>query len=391
MKRVLALFLSVTSICYAQLSEQATISVLTCGAYQEEVFSAFGHSAFRIHDPVNNIDIACHYGIFDFNQPHFYLNFAKGYLYYKFGIEDYPRFESRYIYENRFIHEQILNLTEDQKQKLFQYFKWNSLPENQTYTYDYFYNNCSTKIRDVVKAALGDDVNFDESYVTTDYTIRELTDLYLKQQHWGDLGIDIGLGLPMDKKAAPLEYMFLPDYVESGFDHATIKHDGSVAPLVKEKLITYQSRDEEIPKGLPTPLVVFSSLAIVALALSVWDLKRKKLSSWFDAILFTSAGITGLLLCFLWFFTDHHAAAKNFNLLWALPTHIVAVIAFSRQPQWLKTYFLIVTILSVATLLFWPVLPQMLHYALIPLVAMLGIRSGIQFYLRRSRNHSSVD
>lgn len=385
MKKFLVLLFFVTNLSNAQVSEQATISVLTCGPYQGELYSAFGHSAFRIHDPIRGIDVVCNYGTFDFNQPNFYLNFAKGYLYYKLGIEDYRGFENRYIYENRFIHEQILNLTEKQKQKLFAYLQWNSLPENQNYVYDYFYNNCSTQIRDVVVKALGAEVTFDESHITTDYTIRELTDFYLQHQPWGDLGIDIGLGLPMDKKAAPLEYMFLPDYVESGFDHATITHDGSVVPLVKEKVVTYQSRDEEIPKGLPPPLYVFSALGIVALALSVWDLKRKKLSGWFDAVLFALVGLTGLLLCFLWFFTDHHAAAKNFNLLWALPTHLIAVFAFYKHARWLKVYFLLVAILSACTLVSWSRLPQMLHYALIPLVATLAIRAFVQFYLRRDR------
>lgn len=382
MKKILSLLLFITSISNAQLSEQATISVLTCGPYQGELYSAFGHSAFRIHDPVNNINAVCNYGVFSFNQPNFYLNFARGYLYYQLGIEDYPGFESRYIYENRFIHEQVLNLTKEQKQKLFAFLQWNSLPENQRYVYDYFYNNCSTKIRDVILEALGNDIVFDESYITTDYTIRELTDFYLEHQPWGDLGIDIGLGLPMDKKAAPLEYMFLPDYVESGFDHATIKQNGLTVPLVKEKLITYEARDEQIPKGLPHPLYVFSFTAIVAIVLTVWDLKRKKLSSWFDMILFAATGLVGILLLFLWFFTDHHAAAKNFNLLWAFPGHLIVAIVLIKSPRWLKKYFLFSAILAGITLLSWPVLPQMLHYALIPLVATLGIRAFAQFYLR---------
>ena len=226
MKKILWLLLLITSFGKAQLSEQANISVLTCGPY-DELYSAFGHSAFRIHDPVNNINVVCNYGTFDFNQPNFYLNFARGNNLYKLSIQDYQRFEDLYIYENRFIHEQVLNLTSEQKQKLFAYLQWNSKPENASYYYDYFYDNCSTKIRDVLVEALGKDVIFDESHITTDYTIRELTDFYLKKLPWGDLGIDIGLGLPMDKKAAPLEYMFLPDYVESAFDHASIVQNGS--------------------------------------------------------------------------------------------------------------------------------------------------------------------
>lgn len=366
----------------AQLSEQATISVLTCGPYPSELYSTFGHSAFRIHDPVNKINVACNYGTFDFNQPYFYLNFALGRNLYKLSVEDYPGFENRYIYENRFIHEQILDLTPEQKQKLFAYLQWNSLPENQYYLYDYFYNNCSTKIRDVLLAALGNDVTFDESHVTTDYTIRELTDLYLEAQPWGDLGIDICLGLPMDKKAAPLEYMFLPDYVESAFDHAKINQNGTEIPLVKQKQITYEARVETRSRSLLHPLYVFSFIAFITILITMFDFKRRKATNRFDFVLFSITGLIGILLVALWFFTNHKAAANNFNLLWAFPVHFFAAIALIKSPRWLTGYFIFTTILTLGTLLCWAILPQKLHYALIPLVGALGLRAFTQFFFR---------
>jgi hypothetical protein len=384
MKKFLWLFILIATTSKAQLSDEAYISVLTCGPYQEELYSAFGHSAFRIFDPVKGIDVACNYGMFDFSQPNFYLNFALGNNLYMLGIEDYQRFESRYIRENRFIHEQILNLTNDQKQKLFAYLQRNALPENASYYYDYFYNNCSTKIRDVLREALGDDVKFDESYITTDMTIRELTDLYIKkQQPWGDLGIDICLGLPMDKKAAPLEYMFLPDYVESGFDRASVSQNGSIVPLVKEKRMNYEERELDPEKGLPHPLYLTGIIALLALALTVRDFRKQKLSNGFDIALFTTTGLLGILLALLWFVTNHQAAAKNFNLLWAFPLHFVAAIAMIKSRRWLKNYFLFTTILTVITLLSWPFLPQQLHYALIPFVAAIGIRAFAQYYFRK--------
>ncbi|HEX6225027.1 MAG TPA: DUF4105 domain-containing protein [Chryseolinea sp.] len=388
MRKLFWLLMLIAFAGKAQLSEQAIISVLTCGPYQGELYSAFGHSAFRIYDPVNNINVACNYGTFDFNQPNFYLNFARGYNLYKLSIQDYQRFEDLYIYENRFIHEQVLNLTPQQKQQLFSYLEWNSKPENASYYYDYFYDNCSTKIRDVLLEALGKDVIFDESHITTDYSIRELTDFYLKQQPWGDLGIDICLGLPMDKKAAPLEYMFLPDYVETAFDHASIVHGSSTVPLVKEKHITYEAREEEPTRGLPHPLYVFGLIALLAIALSAWDFKRKKSSDWFDIALFGITGLIGILLVVLWFFTNHQAAAKNLNLLWAFPLNFVAAIAMRKPRPWLTNYFLFFAALTLLTLVSWPILPQTLHYALIPLVVALALRAFIQFYLRKRQSTS---
>ncbi|HZI24844.1 MAG TPA: DUF4105 domain-containing protein [Chryseolinea sp.] len=381
MKKILWLLILIAPIVKAQLSEQANISVLTCGPY-DELYSAFGHSAFRIYDPINNINVTCNYGTFDFNQPNFYLNFALGNNLYKLSIQDYQRFEDIYIYENRFIHEQVLNLTPEQKQKLFAYLQWNAKPENASYSYDYFYDNCSTKIRDVLLEALGKDVIFDESHITTNYTIRELTDFYLKKLPWGDLGIDICLGLPMDKKAAPLEYMFLPDYVESAFDHASIVQNGATVPLVKEKHITYEARPSEPTNIIPHPLYLSSFIALVGAGLAVWDFQRRKSSTWFDIILFGTTGLIGILLVLLWFFTSHQAAAMNFNLLWAFPVHFAAAVVMRRSYKWLRRYFLYTTIVIALTLLSWPILPQKLHYALIPLVASIGLRAFTQFYMR---------
>ncbi len=154
MKKILSLLLFVTYMSNAQLSEhsiklsdQAEISVVTCGPFHGEVYSAFGHSAFRVSDPTQGIDAIYNYGVFDYDQPNFYLNFALGKNKYMLGVQDYKRFRDVYIYYNRFIHEQSLDLNNFQKQKLFSYLEWNARPENQYYYYDYFYNNCATKIK----------------------------------------------------------------------------------------------------------------------------------------------------------------------------------------------------------------------------------------------------
>ncbi len=379
---VAILVLAGTRSVAQRLSPQAEISVITCGPFQGELYSAFGHSAIRVYDPVLGINDAYNYGVFDFDQPNFYLNFARGYLYYKLGVYDYDAFRNYYIYHNRYVHEQRLNLSPEQKERVYQYLLRNTLPENETYRYDYFYNNCATKVRDVFVDVFGDSVVFDGSYIDTDYTIRDLTDIYLSRQPWGDLGIDICLGLPMDKTASPYEYMFLPDYIESGFDHAFIKNDSGLVKLVKETVPVYEARAEEDAGGLPHPLWIFGAMAIIAGVLSVWDINRKKISHWFDILLFGATGAIGLLLLLLWVATDHQAAAKNLNLLWALPTHLIAVIAMIWQPRWLKKYFLVTEIMLGVLLLGWQLLPQPINYALVPIIAAMLVRAFTQHRLR---------
>ncbi len=379
-KLIIVLFLA-SVICQAQspkLSDHAEISVLTLGPFQGEVYSAFGHSGIRVYDPVLGIDDAYNWGVFDFDQPNFYMNFVRGENYYKLGVYPYDRFKDYYIYYNRYVHEQKLNLSAHQKQRLYEYLLWNALPENRSYRYYYFKDNCATKIRDIVIAVFGDSVKFDGSYIKTAYSIRDLTNLYLQHQPWGDLGLDLGLGLPTDKIATPYEHMFLPDYIESSFDHASLNN----IPIVKEKVSVYESREEDYPKNLFHPLTVFILVAVITLLISVWDFKRKKLSTWFDALLFGLVGFVGLLLLLMWSSTDHKTAAYNFNLLWALPTHLVAVLAFYKSPKWLKRYFLITAVISALTLLLWPVLPQKLNYFLVPLVMALCLRGLTQYRLR---------
>lgn len=385
MKKISILLILASTLAQAQLklSNKAEISLMTFGPGQEQLYTAFGHSAFRVNDPGLGIDHAYNYGVFDFNQPNFYLNFARGYLYYRLGVMDYKSFEDHYIYYNRYVREQKLNLTPKQKQRLFDYLQWNNQPENQHYRYDYFYDNCATKMPNIILEVFRDTVTFDGSHIKTDYTIRELTDLYLKHQPWGDLGIDIGLGLPMDKKPTPYEYMFLPDYVEKGFAHATIKNNGNTVPLVKERVSIYESRDQELSETILTPLLVFSIFFVIVSIVSYRDYSRGKPTQWLDVILFTALGVLGVLLLLLWLATDHQAAAKNFNLLWALPTHLVAVFAFIKNPKWLEKYFLAIAALSVLLLFSWPILPQQLHYSLVPLVMTIGLRSFIQYVTRK--------
>ncbi|UII28661.1 DUF4105 domain-containing protein [Fulvivirga maritima] len=392
MKKFLILILLLPTLCFAQkrtLSKYAEIRVLTCGPYQGELYSAFGHSAIRVHDPMKGYDMVYNYGIFDFDQPNFYLNFARGYLNYKLAVQEYRNFKYAYVYYNRFIHEQILNLDQEQKQKLFDYLQWNAKPENQYYYYDYFYNNCATKVRDALKATFKDDLQFDGSYISTDYTIRDLTHIYLEQQPWGELGIDICLGLPMDSVATPEMYMFLPDYIEQGFNHASIMKNGRLEPLVKKTIVTNKAQPQEDQASTITPLIVFGLLLLAGIIISVIGYRKDKGYFLFDVILFSVIGLVGWLLLILWVATDHHAAARNFNLLWAIPLHFPLALFLLKKniPDFLRIYFQASCLVNLVLLITWAFLPQNIHYSLIPLIILLLGRSYyIQRYLSFERD-----
>lgn len=379
MTRRIFTFLLVATVAIAssaqQLTSGATISLITIGPTQKELYSAFGHSGFRVYDPALQLDYFYNYGVFNFNQPNFYLNFARGINYYQLGVDEYPLYRDYYIRQDRFIHEQILNLNSQQKQKIFDFLSWNALPENRLYLYDYFYDNCATRPRDVLIKVLGEDIVFDETSEKKSITIRELTDIYLKQQPWGDLGIDICLGLPMDKKAMRTDYMFLPDSLEFGFDRAKIKSDSVWISLVAKKILVFESQQTKNSFSFFHPWIVFGFVSILIIAISVNDLRRKKLAVWMDRIIFISTGALGLLLFILWTATSHKAAANNLNILWALPTNLI----FPFLPKFRKKYFLMITSLTVGLVLFWFLLPQQLHIFLLPLVMAFGVRYWMNF------------
>ncbi|MEJ1241171.1 DUF4105 domain-containing protein [Chryseolinea sp. T2] len=371
------------SFGYGQhLTDSSKFSIITCGPDPGPVYLAFGHSAIRMVDRSLGVDYVFNYGVFDFAQPNFYLDFARGSNNYLLGAYDYQYFEQSYIEDNRFLHEQSLNLTLDQRQRLYKFLVWNSMPANRAYWYDPYYDNCATRVRDAFVKVFGDSVKFDGSYISTKYTIRQLKDLYAKSYPWGNLGIDICQGMPIDRVATPYQYMYLPAYIESGFDHATIMNDSATVPLVGKKRVVYEAKP--FPASwIPHPIYVMGLIALIALVLAGRDFSKQQLSTWFDALLFGVTGFIGIILLLLWFFTDHKAAADNLNLIWALPTHLIAVFAMIAQPRWLKWYFLLTALIQLALIIGWFFLPQQLNTALIPLATALMVRSYIQFVLRK--------
>jgi hypothetical protein len=380
MKRLL-LFLLFPFLTNAQLtlSNQAEISIITCGPTQTELYSAFGHSAVRVKDPINSLDVVFNYGVFDFDQPNFYLNFTRGNLLYKLSVGHFPSFRDYYISENRFIHAQLLNLDSAQSQKYFDFLQWNAQPENADYLYDYFYDNCATRIREGLIEVFGSNITIDSNYTQGGKTIRELCDMYLKEQAWGDLGIDICLGLPMDKKASAWEYMFLPDYLEKALRQAKIKESvqSQEKNLVNSRSVIFASQGGSSNSPLLNPYAAFALILLLAIFFTVYSYQQPRKARFFDFTLFIILGLVGFLLFVLWFFTNHQAAANNFNLLVFLPTHVILAFAlFKKSWSSLTKILLKFTPYYYAVLTaVWIWLPQELHLAFMPLCAVLILRT----------------
>ncbi len=360
------------------LSPGAEISLITCGPGQNELYSAFGHSAVRVRDPRNGLDWVFNYGTFDFDQPNFYLNFARGNLLYQLTVSEWTRFFQVYAREGRFVHQQVLDLDSAQAQHYFDFLLDNAAPENKDYYYDYFYDNCATRIRDGLEETLGGQNLLlpEESHYQPSLSIRDLCDEYLKYQAWGDLGIDICLGMPMDKIADLRTEMFLPDLQEYAFAKAQIKTGTESRPLVREfRVLREQTAIEEA--AFFTPLYAFSLLLVIVVGLTVTYYQSLRRLRWFDTLFFLLNGLLGLFLMGLWFLTNHQAAAWNFNLLIFLPFHLLVFpsIRKARFGKWSRLYLQVLPFFYAIVLASWLFLPQELHLAWLPWIAILMLRS----------------
>lgn len=373
MSRIVLPFLLLISVLSSaqpsiQLTPESEVSLVTCGP-GEELYEAFGHTAIRIHDPNLGFDVVYNYGTFDFNQPNFYYNFVTGRSMYMLATNRYSRFVRAYEYYNRSVREQFLDMSLEQKQRLLDKLTWNAKKENREYLYDYFFDNCSTRPRDILIEALNGKVEFDTAAYLPDnrLTIRELTDLYIDdEQPWGDLGIDLCLGTRIDQPATAMQYMYLPEKLEDAFDHAYVSRNGERVPLVERKQTTFKAAPVVEQKSWFVPQIVFVALLLFsAVFLTIFRVAGKS-TRIFEGLVFMVTSFIGFNGIFLWFFTNHYAADYNWNILWSLPTNAIFGYALLKKnrPKWTRYYALFLIVLYAGMLVGWNYIPQLLHPSL---------------------------
>ncbi len=316
---VLSLLIFQSKVHAQQLSPEATVSILTCNP-GEDVYSMYGHTAIRISDPTLNLDAVFNYGLFSFDTPNFMYRFAKGQTDYSMGGERFKSWLPQYDEEKRSVYEQVLNLTPEGKNKLFQALIENAKPENQVYRYNFFMDNCATRVRDMIERNAGSPIKFTDNHPTETYR-----DLIKKFQHsfrWFDLGIDLLVGKKADQPVSAYGQMFLPDYLKEQFAKAEITVDGKPQPLVLETRTLREYPNSKVNSDLPWPAIVFGILFLIIGAFSVRSFLQKKKIDWLDYTLFGLSGFAGLIIGWFTLYSEHPAMSPNYNLLWAFPLNL---------------------------------------------------------------------
>ena len=377
MKKIFCLIIGcfVVHFVFAQDSCRFQISLLTCTPGQE-LYSTFGHSALRVTDRSSGSDIIYNYGTFDFDDPNFYSKFTRGKLLYFVSIDGFENFMKAYEYEKRGITEQVLNLSCEDKQKLFNALQENAKEENKYYKYDFVIDNCTTRLRDIVFKNSSGSIVTRNIRPDNDITFRKLIHEYLNKSHqyWSKLGIDILLGNSIDKRITNNEAMFLPEYLLKAFDSTTT--NGKPLVSAKNEILKAPITTNKAP--LLSPFAIFTILFLIIAALTILR-NSSPFFSVFDFILFFLVGVLGILILFMWFATDHPECKNNFNIAWALPLHLVIVFFIFQKRAWLRYYFLANSILLLMLLICWKWIPQELNNALIPVVALILLRSAARY------------
>ncbi len=372
-KLVLIIFLSVPLLHVSQsLSHYSDISILTIGP-GDNLNDAFGHSAIRVKDYVMNYDIVFDYGRYDFNTPNFYLKFAKGQLDYQLGASYFDDFFDIYLRQGRSIDSQTLDLTQEEKQHVFTYLLVNNLPENRSYRYDFFYDNCANKLPYVLEDALGDSITYFEPEKFQIKTFRDLIYECLDKNSWGSFGIDLALGSVIDKPTSLEDQLFLPQYVHNYFENAQL--DGGRI-LVKKSETLLEAKPSVISTTFFSPFLVISFVSLLIVLMTLFDWRRQNRFKWLDIILFLTTGSIGVIVLLLWFATDHSATAFNYNFLWAFAPNLFLVAAISKNKLtsgvigYLKFLLLLLALMGLHTL----TQVQVFTWALLPFCTALAFR-----------------
>ncbi|MBQ9675927.1 MAG: DUF4105 domain-containing protein [Bacteroidaceae bacterium] len=381
------------------------VSLITCGP-GVEVYNQFGHTAIRMKNVSRNIDLIYNYGIFSFNTPNFVLRFTLGKTDYLLGIQAYQDFVDWYAYCNRDVREQVLNLSIEEKNTLIGLLNENYKPQNRTYRYNFFYDNCATRPRDLIEKCLQSKLQYADDMTTTStgQSFRSIVHEFTANNSWSQFGIDLCLGSEADKPISRRAMMFIPLYLEKYFDKATIlphernnnssreknknlvgeKSNGTYPLITESKQLVTIPEADKVQEDTPfTPFRCATFMFIVTTVLTIYEIRSRKSMWGFDLILFTAAGIAGCMLAFLATFSEHPTVSPNYLLFLFQPLHLLLLPWFIKKVKKMQrsSYLVVLTIELLLFIVLWVIIPQRFPLAVLPLALCLLVRSASNWLL----------
>ena len=295
------------------------VSLLTCQPH-DEVYSLYGHTALRWHNLRTGLDIAFNWGVFNFKAPHFVARFVFGLTDYELGAYPYNVFQEEYKHFGSMVTEQVLNLNGEEIMRLEGLLQQNLQSENRIYRYNYFYNNCTTKARDIIEQCVNGEVKYAER---EDFTpsYRDMVHEMTRNKRWAQWGNDLLLGIKADQPTTLRQQEFLPHNLMYDFDRAQIYENGIYRPLVKERRIAVPAGVQIIKKEFPvTPIQYFCMMLVIGIIFFIMEWRKKGIYIYWDALLMVISGVIGIVL-FLMLFSQHPTVSLNLQIILFNPIH----------------------------------------------------------------------
>jgi hypothetical protein len=380
-RRILIALLLLASFQFSHAEETSSrlrISLLTCSP-GKDLYAVFGHSALRIVDSAVGTDIVYNYGTFDFDDPDFYTKFVRGKLWYFLSQAYFADFIYEYDYFKRPVTEQVLMLTDAEKIALQQAIFDNLREENRYYQYDFLFDNCTTRLRDLIFKTKTASAFLPPPLVEKGTTFRDHLHVYLDKAEmpWTKLGIDILLGAGADRVMNVEESMFLPDPLMQG-----VKLAGKQGRQLEQEssvLLDFPvSGKDALWPSWTIPALVFAVFALAIFLLSFSsNVVSQQWLNWLDLFVFGLSGLLGLLLLFTWFGTDHGSFRYNLNLFWASPLNMLFFYGNAKKTGWFKKWLKINSILILLLAGAYLVWPGIINPLLFPVIIVLSFRSWL--------------
>lgn len=388
-KKLLSLFFALIycGLAMAQaitLSDSAVVSLMTCTP-GDEVYSKYGHSAIRVKDPARDIDVTFNYGIFNFHTEHFYSKFVRGETWYQLGIQSTPYFIMDSKETGRDTYEQVLNLSQSEKQSLFDALEVNSRPENMYYLYNFVFDNCATRPFLLLQKSMGEKFNTPKFDLRRD-TYRDMVTYYSEKNSWAGFGINLVFGKDADVVMTPQQRLFLPEQLMNYVSEATKKNGEPLC--LKENVRPFDVKEHP---WFGSPYMAILLAVILIAALTVFDMVRSrksnevKISWWFDGILIFVGFVLGTIMFYLSYFSIHPLVGHNWNLLLVNPLPVILFVAvlIPAGRRWLKKYFWIIGLYLVLAFIVRSLCGQTMHWLMI-VPAFYGLRVMCLTWLKKS-------
>ncbi len=329
------------------------IGLLTCQPSQE-VYSLYGHTAIHYVNKDRNIDVAVNYGMFSFSKPYFVLRFVFGLTDYEMGIQEYEDFCQQYAYYKRGIVEQELSIPAEDKLLFAEAIDNNYLPQNREYRYNYFYDNCTTRARDIALGRLASYVKYERQDKGPSF--RQMTHEYNVQHPWARFGNDMLLGVMADRPTTVSEQQFLPNNLMADFEHAMLQMDGTEKPLVRDTKVVVPFFNQAVEKEFPLrPRECFLILLVITVVVTVIELYSKKRMWVFDLLLMIASGLAGCIL-FVMIFSQHPTVRFNLQLLLLNPLplfflkHLIVKGRKSFRDKWASLWIVLICLFFIGSI-----------------------------------------